>query len=82
MVLDLIELAFACLAGGAMSGATAVVVARRARTRPAEPERCAGYGDKDEGCNALRSPMCTDGRCSFHCRKQCACDKAEEARRG
>lgn len=77
-MVDVAELAIAitsALSGGGIVG----VIMQRMRTPAVVEAKCAGYGDKDSGCNALRSPMCTDGRCSFHCRKQCSCDPPARA---
>lgn len=31
-------------------------------------------GELRTDCRALRSPMCMDGRCTFHCAAMCKCD--------
>lgn len=31
-------------------------------------------------CKALRSPICLDGRCSYHCNSHCRCDVVKHPR--
>lgn len=57
------------------------ILKRRARAAAmaAEPT-CTGWFDtsfsaRQQGCNALRSPLCSDGRCSFHCGNHCKCER-------
>lgn len=60
---------------------------RRASTAPAV-ERCAGYPNEDtdafghrkmnHDCEGLRDPMCSDGRCSFHCGRACKCSASND----
>ncbi|MBX3205149.1 MAG: hypothetical protein KF764_08765 [Labilithrix sp.] len=57
---------------------------RLRRTAPTpEPELCTGYNDENRhslnaqrhDCEALRSVLCSDGRCSFHCATMCKCER-------
>lgn len=55
---------------------------RRTAALFAEEPTCVGYaattsaGDTWYGdCEALRSPTCVDGRCSYHCGRMCKCDR-------
>lgn len=60
------------------------LMGRKAQKSPrVEEDRCAGYRSEKNAygeyamksdCKALRSPMCGDGRCSFHCQSMCHCD--------
>lgn len=60
------------------------VVSKLWRKRPPPEASCAGYGSKcTDGsfrqftdCRALRSVMCLDGRCNFHCKQLCKCGDA------
>ena len=74
MIAELVEVAV-LLPLGALMGL------RLLRRKP----ECSGYladafGHSEprmmQDCTALRSPLCSDGRCSFHCSKMCRCDSA------
>ncbi|MBX3261070.1 MAG: hypothetical protein KF782_15410 [Labilithrix sp.] len=52
----------------------------RRTTTPPEP-LCTGYLENNHplnklrhDCRALRSVLCNDGRCSFHCASMCKCE--------
>jgi hypothetical protein len=69
--------------GGAVAGALFLAFARK-NSRTPEPT-CTGYQNAaltwNHDCKALRSALCGDGRCSFHCGKHCKCEAAYEARK-
>jgi hypothetical protein len=54
------------------------------RKESRKEEVCAGYqganvyADMKHDCRALRSPLCGDGRCAFHCRAMCKCEASNE----
>lgn len=56
------------------------ILKRRARASMALEPTCTGWFDpgysaKQQECGALRSPLCSDGRCSFHCGNHCKCER-------
>ena len=69
----------ASLAAGAFPWAMIpIYIWRRPKTvRPPKPKKCSSYkqphGTILHDCGALRSHVCLDGRCSFHCNQMCKC---------
>lgn len=70
-------------AGAALLAPVTFFVGRYVRPTPPEPELCTGYIEKSShdlkqrhDCKALRSVLCSDGRCSFHCATMCKCEGA------
>lgn len=60
------------------------VLGSRAKRGPdvADKPQCSGYrfghgavNIMRDDCTALRSPLCEDGRCTYHCRQMCKCQE-------
>lgn len=71
---------------GAVAGALLLALARKKSATPPEEPICTGYHttgiyEAIRDCTALRSPLCGDGRCSYHCGKLCKCDAAYQGRK-
>lgn len=51
---------------------------------PVKVAACSGYvrhfGHAAHDCTALRSHVCVDGRCSYHCAQMCKCATPEGLR--
>ena len=77
--MTLFDLLLAAAGGVAGGGIGSALLTHLLRRRPPPEKTCTGYekgagGEQKHDCKAIRSAVCSDGRCALHCRGNCKCE--------